>query len=162
MFDFTALVDDNLRERSNISELFVFDPQIFTSVDYFFALLLNDGLVLVADHFFLFLEICHDLGETLLQNLNFVLVCLNFVSLKCGALLILLFCTLVDGNISLDLSILLFLHFNFAFVFLKLISLRDCLKSQRLVFLVNLTLNRLNGCKKVKIRHWKRRFYLLL
>lgn len=127
LFDFAALVDDNLRQGSHISQLLVFNAQVFAGVDYTFSLLFNDRLVLVADHFLFFLKVSDYLSQTLLQNLDLVLVCFDLIALKICPLLVLLLCSLIDRNVPLDFSILLFLLLNFALVFFQFVPLGDSL-----------------------------------
>ena len=80
LLDFAALVQNHLGQRSNISQLFILNSEIFTRIDDVFALLFDNSLVLVSDQFFFFLEITHDLVQALGQNLNFVLVRCVFLS----------------------------------------------------------------------------------
>jgi hypothetical protein len=74
LFDLTALVKDHLGKGSHISELFVLNSEVFTSVDDLFTLLFDDCLVLVPDHFFLPLEIIHDLVQTFGKYLDLAFV----------------------------------------------------------------------------------------
>ena len=98
--------------------------------------------MLVADHFFLLLEVTHYLCQRLLQNLDLVLVSLDLVGLVVCALLVLLFCAGIDGDVTLDFSVHFFLLLDFFLMFLKLGPLGDSLESQVLVFIVDLALNR--------------------
>ena len=113
--------------------------------------------MLVAHHLLLLLKVGHNLRQRLLQDLNLVLVRLNFTSLHLCALLVLLFRAGVDSDISLDLLISLLLILYLLLVLLQFVALRDSLQSQRLVLLMDLTLNGLNSCAQKKthtvVRH---------
>ena len=83
--------------------------------------------MLVSDHFLFFLEISYDLGQALLEDLDLVLVSLDLVRLHIGALLVLLFSTCIDRNVSFDLAIRLFLATNFFLMLFKFVPLANCL-----------------------------------
>ena len=100
--------------------------------------------MLVPHHLLLFLEISDDLRQTLLEDLDLVLVGLDLVGLHGGSLRILLFCAHVNRNISLNLPIVLFLPRDLLLVLLQFVTLCHRLVRQIFILLMNLTLNRLN------------------
>ena len=97
--------------------------------------------MLVAYHFFLFLEITDDLGQGFLQNLNLVLVGLDLSGLLLCSHLILLFGTLVDGDVTLYFLVSFLVRFNLLLLLIQFVPLRDRLQSQILVLFMDLTLN---------------------
>ena len=127
MLYFAALIQNNLRKCANVSQLFVLNAKILSGVDDLFSLLLNDGLVLIAHHFFLLLKVGDDLSKRLFQDLDLVFVRLNLTGLHLGALLVLLFSACIDSNVSLDLLVNLLLSLNLLLVLFQFVTLRDCL-----------------------------------
>ena len=130
-----------MREGTHVAQLLILHSQVLPRVDDLFTLLLDDGLVLVPDHLLLFFEISDNLRQTLLKNLNFVLVGLDPIGLHGGSLCVLLLSTLVDRNISLDFTIRLPLATDLFLMLFELITLADRLKGEALVFIMNLTLD---------------------
>ena len=118
-----------MREGTHVAQLLILHSQVLPRVDDLFTLLLDDGLVLVPDHLFLFFEISDNLRQTLLKNLNLVLVGLDPISLHGGSLCVLLLGTLVDRNISLDFTIRLPLATDLFLMLFELVTLADCLES---------------------------------
>lgn len=147
LLNLASLVKDDLGESTHVAQLLVLHSEVFPCVDDLFPLLFNNRLMLVAHHLLFFFEVSNDLRKTFLENLNFVLVGLDLVCLHLSALLILLFCSRVDGDVAFDFPINLLLLLNLLLVLLKLVSLRDGLQCERLVLIVDLTFNRLYGCK---------------
>jgi hypothetical protein len=147
LLNFTPLVEDNLGKGAYISKFFVFHAKILPRIDNLFPLVLNYRLVLISNHLLFFFKVRNDLSETLFENLNFVLIGFDFVGLHGLTLGVLLFSTLVDCYISLDLPIFLFLQLNYLLSLFKLVSLRDRLQRETLIFLMNLSLDSLNGYK---------------
>lgn len=101
--------------------------------------------MLIPDHLLLFLEVSNDLRQRLLEDLNLILVCLDLSTLHLGSLLVLLFGAGINSDIALDFTVCLFLTLDLLLMLLKFVPLRDSLQGERLVFLVNLALNRLNS-----------------
>ena len=97
--------------------------------------------MLVPDHLLLFSEIGDNLRQTLLKNLNFVLVSLDPIGLHGGSLCVLLLGTLVDRNISLDFTIRLPLATDLFLMLFELVTLTNRLEGEALVFVMNLTLD---------------------
>ena len=127
LLDFTSLVQNDLGKSTHISQLFVLNAKVFTSINDLLTLLLDNGLVLVPDHFFLFLEVTHDLSQRFLQNLNLVLVRLDLVCLIASALLVLLLSPSIDSDVTFDFAVCFLLLLDFFLVFLELVALRDSL-----------------------------------
>ena len=100
--------------------------------------------MLVSDHLFFFLKIGDDLRKTLFKDLNLVFIGLDLIPLHSCSLLILFLGAGIDRNISLDFAIGLLLPLDFLLVLFELVPLADGLEGQALVFIVNLTLNRLD------------------
>ena len=102
--------------------------------------------MLVADHLLFLLKVGNNLSERLLKNLDLVLVHLDLARLHLGALLILLLRAGVDRDVSLDLLVDLLLVLNLLLVLLQFVALGDRFQSQRLVFFMDLALDRLDSC----------------
>ena len=151
LLDLRSLIQDDLRQSSNIAQLLVLDSKVLPGINDLLTLLFDHRLVLVSDHLFLLLKVCDDLRQTLLEDLDLVLVRLYLVSLHRGALLVLLFSACIDSNISFDLPILVFLPLNLLLVLLQLVALTDSLQGQALIFIVNLTLDSLNSYNDVSV-----------
>ena len=66
MLDFAALVEDDLGQSPDISQFFVLDSKVFSGVNDFFSLFLDDRLVLVTDLLLLLFEFRNDLRQTFL------------------------------------------------------------------------------------------------
>ena len=105
LFDLAALVEHHLGESPHIPQLLVLDAQVLTCVDNCLSLLLDDALVLVPHHLFLLFKVADDLGQRLLEDLDFVFVRLDFLGLLGGPLLVLLLSAGVDGDVPLDLLV---------------------------------------------------------
>ena len=101
--------------------------------------------MLISDHFLFFLEVGDNLRETLLKDLNLVLIGLYLIHLHSSPLLVLLLRACIDRNISLDLTIGLLLPLDLLLVLLELVPLADGLESQALVFIMDLALDRLDS-----------------
>ena len=142
------MVEDHLGEGAHVSQFFVLHAQVFPRVYNFLPLVLDDGLVLVPDHLLFFLKVSHDLCQTLLEDLNFVFVGLDFVALHGRPLGVLLLSPQVDGDVPLNLPVVVLLLLDFLLVLLELVPLRDGLECETLVLLVNLPLDSLNSCTK--------------
>lgn len=101
--------------------------------------------MLVAHHFLLLFKVGNCLCQTLLKDLNLVLASFNFVGLHGGSLGVLLLSALVDRNVSHNLFIRFLLLLDLPLLLFKFVSLRNRLQGQLLVFIVDLSLDRLNG-----------------
>ena len=66
LLHFRSLIQDDLREGTDVAQLLILNSQILSRIDDLFSLILDDGLVLVADHLLFFFEIGDDLRQTLL------------------------------------------------------------------------------------------------
>lgn len=139
------MIKHDLGEGTYIAQVFVFDAEVLPSIDDLLTLLLNDRLVLIPDHLLLFLEVSNDLRQRLLEDLNLILVCFDLSTLHLGSLLVLLFGAGINSDVALDFTVCLFLTLDLLLMLLKFVPLRDSLQGERLVFLVNLALNRLNS-----------------
>ena len=155
LLDLTPLIKHNLGKGPHIPQFFVFNSQVLSGVDNGLTLLLNNALVLVPDHFFLLLEVTDDLSQAFFQNLDFVLVGLDFLSLLVSSLLVLLLSSCIDGDIALDLFISLLMRLDLFLLLVQFVTLRDCLQCQVLVFLVDLPFNGEDSCRegKERLRH---------
>ena len=123
LFDLTPLIKHNLGKSSHIPQFFVFDSQVLSGVDNGLTLLLNDALMLVSDHFFFLFEVTDDLSQTLFQNLDFVLVSLDFLSLLVSSLLVLLLSSCIDGDIALDLFVSLLVRLDLFLLLVQFVAL---------------------------------------
>ena len=148
LLDFTPLVENNLGERPDISQLLILNSEVFAGIYDLFSLVLNDGLVLVPHHLLLFLEVGDGLRQTLLQDLNFVLACLDPVRLQVGSFRVLVLRALVDRDLTLNPPVFVLLFLNLSLLLLKLVTLCDCIQCKFLVLIVNLSLNCLDSYRK--------------
>ena len=101
--------------------------------------------MLISNHLLFLLEVRDNLSQGFFQYLDLVLVRFDLILLHIGPLLILLLSTRIDSYVSLDLSVNIFLLLYLFLVFLEFVSLRDCLQSETLIFLMDLTLDCLNS-----------------
>jgi hypothetical protein len=146
LLDFAALIQNDLSKCSDISELPVFDSQVFAGVDDVCALLLNNRLVLVANEFLLLFEVIHDLVETLRQNLDFAFVGRVLLFHKRFTGLIFLFSALVYVEVPFEIFVFLLKFLDFRLVLLNNVSGRHSIFGKSLVFLVDLALDLHNVC----------------
>ena len=145
LFNFAALIQNYLRNGAHISKFRVLNPQVFSRINDFVPLLLDDSFVLIAHQLFFFFEVAHDLLETAFENLDFFLIILDLAGLKVGSLRILLLSSLIYRDVSLNFSIQFFLRLNFSLVLFELVPLRDRLQRQRLIFFMNVLFNGLDA-----------------
>ena len=145
LFNFAALIQNYLRNGAHISKFRVLNPQVFSRINDFVPLLLDDSFVLISHQLFFFFEVAHDLLETAFENLDFFLIILDLAGLKVGPLRILLLRSLIYRDVSLNFSIQFFLRLNFSLVLFELVSLRDRFQRQRLIFFMNVLFNGLDA-----------------
>jgi len=134
LFNFTSLVEDDLCLRSDISQIFVLDSQIFTRINNLFTLFFDNRLVLVPDKFLFPFEILHNLAKTFLQNLNLCLVAVDLLGLSVPTRVVLLLSALVNVNIALKVLVHSLQVGDLALVIVNGVTLGDRFLCQLLVF----------------------------
>ena len=144
MFDFAPLIEDYLRQCSHVPQLLVLDPPVFPCIDDVLPLLLDDCFMLIPDQFLLFLEVRDDLRQTLLQDLNLLLVGTDFLPLRLCSFCVLLLSALLYGNVSLEVLVDLPLLANRSLVVVDFVTLRDGLLRPLLILKVDVLLNDLD------------------
>jgi hypothetical protein len=135
------LVEHDLSQGSDVLELSVFLSEHLPHPNYVVFLVTDDLLMLEFQKFFFFLEVINNLLQRLFENEDFILQNLDLLLLSKPSLFILIGRVLLQSDISLlvlggceHLSL-------FSFVEFKEVSLSHGLFCQRLVFIMDVTLN---------------------
>lgn len=110
--------------------------------------------MLVSHHLFFFFKITNDLLETLLKQLNLLLITGYLLGLHYRSLRVLLLSSCVDVDLSLKPHIRILDSCDQLLLFVDFLPLQDRLNSKFLIFQVDLTLNFVNKFIGVRIRHF--------
>ena len=81
LFNFATLIKNYFTNGAHISKFGVLNPQVFSRINDFISLLLDDSFVLISHQLFFFFEVAYDLLETAFKNLDFFLIILNLAGL---------------------------------------------------------------------------------
>jgi hypothetical protein len=110
--------------------------------------------MLVPHHLLFFFKITNDLLETLLEQLNLLLITRYLLRLNYCSLRVLLLSSCVDVDLSLKSHIRILDSCDQLLLFVDFLPLQDRLNRKFLIFQVDLTFNLVNKFIRVRIRHF--------